>query len=162
MRRNQKAEKAEGNLKKFLENADNVLSFRKMLRLNKAVKEQETQLKKLRKDVSYMMANEHVDKLAGEVDGQVFVVTLSDGGNTSHRFDVESFKKDHPQLYKKYSAWVGYTPSQLTIRAYKEPKNPCITCKVKDCQNECNKCKEYLAKKEEIQGLVDSLNSVTE
>lgn len=159
----QKSQKAERNLEKFLENIDNVLSFRKMLRLNKAVKEQEAQLKKLRKDISYKMAEGHVDKLAGEVDGQVFVVTLSDGGNTSHRFNVESFKKDHPELYKKYSAWNGYTPSQLTIRAYKEPKNPCIACKAKEgCQSDCDKRKKYVSSKEEIQGLVDSLNNVTE
>lgn len=155
-----KEQKAERNLKKFLGTADNVLSFYKMLKLNKLIKQQQTRLKTLRELTTHNMSAAHVDRLAAEVGGQVFVVTLSDGGKASHRFNLERFKKDNPELYKKYLDWQGYTPCQLTIRTYKEPKSPCMSCKLHgaQCLGSCKKHDEWIVKKEGVKNLVDSIN----
>lgn len=152
------------SLDKFLENPSNVLSFNELLKLNKIVKEDQGKLKKLRETMIDIMVECEVHRLAGEVDGETYTVTLSHGGNSRHNFDIEEFKNDYPELYKKYSRYTGVTPGRLTIKTYETPKNPCHKCKYhkdREAWEKCERCgkhKNWLYKKEETEHLIKSLN----
>lgn len=86
--------------RKFHENPENMKLFRDIVKLNKKIKIDQEELKQKREQLKQSMSK--VTDKVYDVETGMMASISSKGRHSSNKFNEDAFKRDHPELYKKY------------------------------------------------------------